>query len=92
MARVLENAEKEHIVRCRHCGKRIACTIDDVVNSTYIRGLDYVTPEGEEPGWIDGDCLWHYIECPNCGKYICITGCIDKEEDEILERRYNCGS
>lgn len=89
MARVLEQSWEEHIVRCRSCGRRIGFTIDDVVLSTYIRGLDYEAEPGEEPGWIDGDCLWHYIECPNCGKYICVTSCLNGEENEHLEHAYN---
>lgn len=86
MARVLEQSWEEHIVRCRNCGRRIGFTIDDVVLSTYLRGLDYETEPDEEPGWIDGDCLWHYIECPNCGQYICVNSCLNEEETKFLER------
>lgn len=85
MARIIEEAWPEHATRCRHCGAKIGYTADDVVNSTYIRGLDY--PGGE--GWIDADCLWHYIECPKCGGYVCVTGDISQEEDDFLTQKYN---
>lgn len=91
MVRVLEEAWEKHITRCNHCGARLEFTVDDVVNSTYIRGLDleYADEDVNYAGWIDGDCLWHYIECPRCGKYVCVTGDLTREEDEFLERKYN---
>lgn len=88
MAKVLEESWEEHIVRCKHCGKRIAFTVEDVILSTYTRGLDE-TGEEESTGWIDGDCLWHYIECPNCDKFICVTDSLNEEEDNFLEHAYN---
>lgn len=89
MARVLEQTWEEHVIRCKHCGRRIGFTVDDVFLSTYTRGLDEETAHGEDPGWIDADCLWHYIECPNCENYICVNSCLDEEEDKFLERKYN---
>lgn len=89
MARIIEEHWEEHEVYCRHCGSKIGCTVDDVVLSSYDRGLDYEPDADGNVGWWDGDCLWHYIECPKCGKYICITDVISVDEDAYLERKYN---
>ncbi len=89
MAKVLEESWEEHVVRCKRCGKRIAFTVEDVILSTYMRGLDETAREGESRGWIDQDRLWHYIECPNCDKFIDVTGCLSEEEDNFLKHAYN---
>jgi hypothetical protein len=87
MVRVIEEAWEKHIKRCNHCGAKLEYTVDDVERSTYVRGLDLEYSEGEDPGWIDGDCLWHYISCPRCGKYVCVTGDLNAEECRFLEQK-----
>lgn len=70
MARILET-NKEHEVFCPHCGKRIGFTVEDVWSS-----IDGCLEDCE--GWLDTDCLWNYIHCPNCGKTI-LVGKIDED-------------
>ena len=72
---------KEYEVTCRHCYKRIAFTVEDTFQS-YVRGLDY------SEGWIDADCVWNYICCPNCKKNIAVDTILSKEDNAILSYEY----
>lgn len=62
MARVINNTYR---VKCNHCGKTIEFYDDDIYR-TITRGL-----EMGGSGWIDADCEWSYIDCPNC--FCCIS-------------------
>ena len=81
MTRILEN--KEHEVYCPHCGKRIDFTIEDVWSS-YTRGLE------DSESWLDPDCLWNYIHCPNCEKLISVDRKLDYNETIPLKEKYEC--
>mgnify|MGYP007069959627 CR=1 FL=1 len=80
MARIIK-VKKERKVLCSHCLKTIGFTIDDV-RSSYTRGLEY------SEGWLDPDCVWNYITCPNCNKTISVDKAISDEEYIMLKRKY----
>lgn len=80
MARIVET-NKEYEVCCPKCGKKIGFTIDDVWSS-YERGLEY------SDGWLDPDCVWNYIHCPNCDKTISVDTKLDDEEWGFLTKKY----
>lgn len=66
MARVVEHFYR---VKCNHCGKHIEFSEDDIYR-TIVRGLEM------GKGWIDADCEWAYIDCPNCGGCISVDSAI----------------
>ena len=80
MARVIEE-NIEHKVYCNHCLKLIGFTIKDT-RQTYERGLE----DGE--GWLDCDCVWNYITCPNCGGTISVNNVLTDEEYCLLANKY----
>ena len=67
MARVIDSVYR---VRCNHCKKMIEFYDEDIFRTT-TRGL-----EMDGKGWIDADCDWAYITCPNCKKYISVDATI----------------
>ena len=84
MARIIETPQEFTII-CPNCLKRIAFEIDDI-RSTYERGLE------DSDGWMDFDCLWHYIDCPNCKKTISVDDALPEEVCKVLTKKYNIES
>lgn len=82
MARVIEKQE-EFTVMCPHCLKWVAFGVEDAW-STYQRGL-----EEDTEGWMDFDCLWHYINCPNCDKIISVDEVLPEGVHKVLTKKYN---
>lgn len=80
MERIIETL-REYEVTCRHCHKRIAFTVEDTFQS-YMRGLEH------SEGWIDADCVWNYIRCPNCEKSIAVDTILSEEDNVILSDKY----
>ena len=81
MARIIKETSKEYTCRCSHCFVKIAFSIEDVFSS-YVRGLEL----GD--GWIDCDCVWHYIKCPKCNNVIDVKQKLSNEDDSYLSYKY----
>ena len=84
MSRIIEE-QPEFTIICPHCLKRIAFEIEDI-RSTYERGLE------DSDGWMDYDCLWHYIDCPSCHKTISVDDALPEEVCKVLTKKYNMES
>jgi hypothetical protein len=84
MARIIETP-LEFTIICPHCLKRIVFEIEDI-RSTYERGLE------DSDGWMDFDCLWHYIDCPNCKQTISVDDVIPEDVHKVLTKKYNIES